>query len=69
MYLKHRPTNDFVEVLDLKSLFDPCVDEINGRLHAGEEMQDPEVFKKADLVFPSDEALPQCWIDPDYKNA
>ena len=37
-----------------------------GQYHAGEEMQDPEIFLKSELIFPSGEPLPVCWIDPHY---
>jgi hypothetical protein len=67
MFLKDKKTGDAVEVIDLAALFDPCVNELQGRFHAGEEMQDPENFAKAGLVFPSGEPLPQCWTDPDYR--
>ena len=67
MFLKDRNSGDLVEVLDTGALFDPCKAELVGRFHAGEEMQDPETFSKANLVFPSDEALPRCWLDPNYK--
>jgi hypothetical protein len=67
MYLKHKPTSDLVEILELASLFDPCRADVSGRFHAGEELQDPEPFKKSELMFPSGESLPRCWIDPDYK--
>ena len=40
---------------------------VQGRLHAGEEMQDAEAFLKADLLFPSGEPLPRCWLDSAYK--
>ncbi|MEN8176347.1 MAG: acetyltransferase, partial [Pseudomonadota bacterium] len=33
----------------------------------GEEMQEAESFAKARLAFPSDEPLPRCWTDPNYK--
>lgn len=69
MYLKHIPSSDLVEVLNLKELLDPCRESITGRLHAGEEMQEPTIFQKAVLVFPSGETLPQCWIDPNYKKS
>jgi hypothetical protein len=68
MYLKHKPSSDMVEVLELKELVDPCRDNVTGRFHVGEELQEPTSFSKADLIFPSGEALPQCWIDPDYKS-
>ncbi len=68
MFLKHRPSQNLVEVLTLPDLWDPCIATITGRFHAGEEMQDPEVFSKLDLVFPSDECLPRCWLDAHYRD-
>lgn len=67
MFLKHQPSGDLVEILTPENLCDPCRSEILGRFHAGEEMQDPEMFSKLDLRFPSGEALPICWLDPDYR--
>lgn len=68
MFLKVRHDDDasLVEVLDLKQLFDPFATEVSGRIHAGEEMQDPQPVQKADLCFPSGEDLPRCWVDPHY---
>lgn len=68
MYLKHKPTGDLVEVLDVRSMVDPLRQAVAGRFHAGEEMQDPANFNKADLIFPSGEALPQCWVDVHYRD-
>jgi hypothetical protein len=67
MYLRHKPSNDLVEILDLTSLFDPFQAQLQGRFHAGEELQDPAAFAKSELVFPSGESLPRCWIDPQYR--
>jgi len=67
MYLKHRPSNDLVEILDLRTLFDPFRDTVVGRFHSGEELQDPANFGKAELIFPSGEALSVCWTDGKYK--
>jgi len=67
MYLKHTPTGDLVEVLDMKSLVDPGKDKLAGRFHAGEELQDPATFAKAELIFPSGENLPRCWLDAHYR--
>lgn len=66
MYLKDKKNGDLVEVLDISDLANPCKTEIEARPHAGEELQEPCSFSKADLVFPSDEALPRCWTDPHY---
>lgn len=67
MFLRDKKTGDAVEILDLAALFDPCMAEVPGRFHAGEEMQEGESFAKVELVFPSGEALPRCWSDPNYR--
>lgn len=67
MYLRHTHSGDLVEIADLSALFDPCRADISGRIHAGEELQDAAVFAKADLVFPSGEGLPRCWVDRAYR--
>ena len=67
MFLKDTRNGDLVEVLDIKSMIDPCQSQVAGRYHAGEEMQEPANFNKSDLVFPSGETLPRCWIDVNYK--
>lgn len=67
MYMKHTPSGDLVEILDTTSLSDPYKKTVAGRFHAGEELQDPANFNKAELIFPSGEALPRCWTDPNYR--
>ncbi len=67
MFLLHNRTGDRVEVLDTASLFTPYMGKVHGRLHAGEEMQEPEDFDKTDLVFLSGEHLPACWTDVHYR--
>jgi len=66
MFLKTRQDGSLMEVLNLQQLFDPFAPHLQGRLHAGEELQDPEAFLKADLLFPSGEPLPRCWVDAGY---
>lgn len=68
MFLKEKTSGDLVAVLTLQDLFDPHQVEVVGRYQQGEEVQDPEKLKKAELIFPSGEALPQCWIDPHYRD-
>ncbi len=67
MYLKHKSSGDLVEVLNLEDLFDPCKSMIQGRFHAGEELQDAATFAKGELLFPSGEVLPLCWRDAHYR--
>lgn len=66
MFLRYCPDGSLMEVLQLSALMDPFVARVEGRFHAGEELQDPEAFDKQELCFPSGEPLPQCWLDPDY---
>lgn len=67
MFLKQQRTGELVEVLDTRQLFDPFQHAIDGRYNAGEEMPDARRFEKAELVFCSDETLPRCWVDPNYR--
>lgn len=67
MFLKHKAKGTMVEILDVAQLADPLQKGVEGRIHAGEEMQDSEPFAKAELIFPSGEALPRCWSDAHYK--
>jgi hypothetical protein len=60
--IEHDDDSSLVEVLDLPQLFDPFETKVMGRLHAGEELQEPQEWPKADLRFPSGEALPACWL-------
>ena len=69
MFLKHKQSGKLVEVLSLRDLFNPNHNELVGRYHAGEELQDPEKFPTADLIFQSGEALPKCWVDIHYRDA
>lgn len=67
MLLEHRPSGNLVEVLTVEELYNPCHTEITGQSQAGEEVQDPEIFLKSELIFPSGEPLPRCWFDAHYR--
>ena len=66
MFLRTRQDGSLMEVLNLPQLFDPFATTLHGRLHAGEELQDPAALNKSELRFPSGEPLPRCWLDPHY---
>ena len=68
MFLKQRHNGHLVEVLNVDDLFNLYHDELEGRYHVGEELQDAEMFKKSDLIFMSGEELPRCWTDPHYRD-
>jgi hypothetical protein len=67
MFLQHKLTQDLIEILSVDDLFDPCLAEVTGQNHCGEELQEPDVFLKRELMFPSGEALPRCWLDSSYR--
>ncbi len=67
MFLKHKKTDELIEVMRIEDLYDPNLSEIMGRSHSGEEMQDPTIYPKTDLAFPSGETLPRCWLDVNYR--
>jgi hypothetical protein len=69
MFLQHKPTKALIEILTIQDLYDPCQQEISGQSHAGEELQDPASYLKSELIFPSGEPLPQCWLDAHYREA
>lgn len=67
MFFKHKSNNDMIEVVGQDDLTNLFHDTVVGRYQVGEEQQDPETFKKSDLLFLSGEALPRCWTDPHYR--
>lgn len=68
MFLKEKDSSHLVEVLSLNDLFNPIHQTVVGRLHYGEELQEPQKFSKQELTFPSGESLPNCWLDVHYRD-
>lgn len=68
MFLQQKVNHEMIEVLSLNELFDPFTDTLIGRYQHGEEVQDPEKFKKSNLQFLSGEDLPECWLDAHYRD-
>ena len=68
MLLKEKSNNHMIEVNNITDLFDLNCDKVTGRDQIGEEEQDPESYRKSNLVFLSGEALPRCWQDPHYRD-
>ena len=69
MLLQKKENGTLVEVVDVQSLINPSQPEITGRVQEGQEEQEPEAIAKDNLIFPSGESLPRCWIDADYNQA
>jgi len=68
MLLKSKDTQDLVKILDLDALINPAQDTVPGQDQAGQEEQNPTEFSKQDLLFPSGETLPRCWLDANYQS-
>jgi hypothetical protein len=67
MFVKDIQDETLIKVLNPDDLFDPLQAQIQGQQQAGQGEQPPQAFDKSQLKFPSGEALPQCWTDPDYQ--
>ena len=67
MFLKHVPTDDLVEVIDLTDVINPHSTTILARLHTDEVIRRAKKFPKTELAFPSGEALPLCWLTGHYR--
>ena len=68
MLLKDKKSDGLIEITKLEQLIDPQEECVTGQEQAGQEEQDPESFKKEDLIFPSGESLPRCWLEINYKS-
>ncbi len=67
MFLKDMNNGDLVDVIDVSALMDPSVGDISVRYQSGEEVGDPMTTSKERLLFPSGEALPECWRNMHYR--
>lgn len=69
MFLQDKRTGTLVKIIDTEALANPTEDKIRGRIQAGQEEQPPEEMAKDNLIFPSGESLPRCWLDSNYRHA
>jgi hypothetical protein len=69
MFLVDKKSGDLIRIEDVEELFDPFARSVNGRDQVGEEEQDSARYAKDQLVFPSGESLPRCWLDVKYARA
>jgi hypothetical protein len=69
MLLHNKQKDTLVEVLDLEALINPTEAQVLGQVQSGQEEQDPEPSPKQDLIFPSGESLPRCWVDANYRKS
>lgn len=67
MLLKDKESGGLVEILDLENVYNPTQTTVKAKLQSGEEEQSPASYEKDNLIFPSGENLPLCWLDADYR--
>lgn len=68
MLLKQKREERLVEVRNFDDLVNSLHSDVIGRLQYGDQLRDPQKFSKTDLVFPSGEPLPRCWMDVHYRD-
>lgn len=68
MLLKNKNDDGLVKISEIDELIDPFKEQVTGQTQAGQNEQPPKPFNKKDLVFPSGESLPVCWLDSNYKS-
>lgn len=68
MFLQLKNSDDIIKVLDFQELIDPNTNIIHAQDQLGEEEQEPDTYQKQNLVFPSGESLPRCWVDANYRH-
>ncbi|HEY9300293.1 MAG TPA: acetyltransferase [Phormidium sp.] len=69
MFLKSKQTGSLIQIHDTQSLINPNEQEISGQDQEGQEEQNTTTYSKQELVFPSGESLPRCWLDANYTKA
>jgi hypothetical protein len=67
MLLQKKENGTLVKILDILEVISPNQTEVTVQVQAGEEEQDPERVQKINLIFPSGESLPRCWLDAEYQ--
>ncbi|WP_414529339.1 acetyltransferase [Nodularia chucula] len=68
MFLQLKDSGDLIKILDFQELIDPNNNIIRAKGQLGEEEQEPDSYSKQNLLFPSGESLPRCWLDANYRH-
>ena len=67
MLLQKKDNGTLVEILDVLEVINPIHPQVMAKVQEGQEEQEPEAIQKQNLMFPSGENLPLCWVDADYR--
>ncbi|MTJ06486.1 acetyltransferase [Anabaena sp. UHCC 0204] len=69
MFLQIKNSQDLVKIVDIQELFDPNSEIVHGQDQEGQEEQETDIYQKEEIVFPSGEKLPRCWLDAHYRES
>ncbi|MBD2625449.1 acetyltransferase [Trichormus variabilis] len=69
MFLQLKDSQDLIKIVDIQELLDPNSEIVHAQDQEGQEEQETDIYKKEELVFPSGEELPLCWLDAHYRIA
>lgn len=69
MFLQLKDSRDLIKIVDIQELLDPNSEIVHAQDQEGQEEQETDIYKKEELVFPSGEELPLCWLDAQYRIA
>ncbi|MDP5017050.1 acetyltransferase [Anabaena sp. UHCC 0187] len=67
MFLQIKDSRDLVKIVDVQELLDPTSETVHAQDQEGQEEQETDIYKKEELVFPSGEKLPRCWLDAKFR--
>ena len=67
MFLQIKDSRDLVKIVDVQELFDPNIETVHAQDQQGQEEQETDIYQKEELVFPSGEKLPRCWLDAKFR--
>jgi hypothetical protein len=67
MFLQIKDSRDLVKIVDVQELLDPTSKIVHAQDQEGQEEQETDIYQKEELVFPSGEKLPRCWLDAKFR--
>ena len=67
MFLQIKDSRDLVKIVDIQELLEPTIKTVHAQEQEGQEEQETDIYQKVELVFPSGEKLPRCWLDAHYR--
>ena len=67
MFLQIKDSRDLVKIVDIQELLDPTIKTVHAQEQEGQEEQETDIYQTVELVSPSREKLPRCWLDAHYR--